>query len=170
MTKRELKCPKCSQMLEIAVEGAAEVDVCPACRGIWVDAAEEKAVLQIRPEVFSIDELRRLRSIYEPLGRIDPVKYVPCPLCAQLMNRKTWGSHSGVVVDRCLKHGTWFDADEMEKIREYIAAGGIEFEKLRLTERGLSDVNSKLVTEISRVDRRIDSAYRRARIFSQIGF
>ncbi len=170
MTKRDLKCPKCSQALEVKMEGQCEVDVCSSCRGIWVDLTEEKAVLQVKPEVFSIDELRRLRSVYEPLGRPDPVKYAPCPVCGELMNRKTWGAHSGVIVDKCLKHGTWYDADEMEKIREYIVAGGIEFEKLRLTERGLSDVNSKLVTEIGRVDRKIDSAYRRARLFSMLGF
>lgn len=170
MAIRNLKCPKCSQTLAVAVEGECEVDVCSSCRGIWVDLVEEKSLLQIKPEVFSIDELRRLRSVYEPLGRIDPVKYVPCPICGDFMSRKTWGSHSGVVVDKCLKHGTWYDADEMEKIREYIAAGGIEFEKLRLTERGLSDVNSKLVTEIGRVDRKIDSAYMRARLFSMAGF
>jgi len=170
MTNRILKCPKCSHSLSVALQGEGEVDVCPGCSGVWVDHVEEKAVLKIEPTVFSIDELRRLRSVYEPLGKIDPVRYVPCPICSDLMNRKTWGSHSGVIVDKCAKHGTWYDEGEIEKIREYISLGGIEFEKLRLTERGLNDVNSKLVTEIGRVDRKIDSAYLRARLFSLAGF
>ena len=170
MTKREIKCPKCSHWLEAVGIDAQETDVCPSCRGVWVDVLEEKVVLQVKSDVFSIDELRRLRSLYEPLGKADPVKYFPCPICTEMMNRKVWGAHSGVVVDKCFKHGTWYDAGELEKIREYIAVGGIEYEKLRLTERGLNDVNSKLVTEIGRVDRKIDSAYMRARIFSLIGF
>ncbi|HCM42690.1 MAG TPA: zf-TFIIB domain-containing protein [Candidatus Omnitrophota bacterium] len=170
MMKHKLNCPKCSHPLDVAIEGECEVDVCPSCRGIWVDLAEEKEVLQIQPQVFSVDELRKLRSVYEPLGKTEPARYVPCPLCHEMMNRRVWGKHSGVVVDKCSKHGTWYDEGEIEKIREYISVGGIEFEKLRLTERGLNDVNSKLVTEIGRVDRKIDSAYMRARLFSLMGF
>lgn len=162
-------CPKCSHALRVAVRAEQEVDTCDACGGIWVDLAEEKAILQIQPAVFTVDELRQLRELYEPLGKPDPARYVPCPVCGQLMHRKVWGKHSGVIVDKCRQHGTWYDKGEIEKIREYIALGGVEYEKLRLTEKGLNEVRSKLVTEISRVDRKIDNAYMRARLFSLIG-
>jgi len=33
---------------------------------------------------------------------------------------------SGVVVDVCKAHGTWFDKDELRRIVEFIRAGGLE--------------------------------------------
>src|SRR5262245_60961169 len=123
---RVLICPKCKDYLEVALAEDIEVDHCPTCKGLWVDLVEEKELLHITPEVFTIDELRRLRKLYKPLGRIDSAGYVACPVCQQLMQRRNWGSHSGVVVDKCLDHGTWYDINELEKIREYIALGGVE--------------------------------------------
>ncbi|TLD41133.1 MAG: hypothetical protein JETT_2598 [Candidatus Jettenia ecosi] len=76
------------------------------------------------PEVFTIEELRRLRKYYQSFSRVDPVRYIPCPLCKKLMQRKNWGTHSGIIVDTCYEHGTWYDAEELEKIREFIMRGG----------------------------------------------
>ena len=86
------------------------------------------------------------------------------------MQRRNWGSYSGVIVDKCGEHGTWYDDKELAKIREYIALGGIEYEKLKLTESGLSELNLKLTQEVHRLDKSTDSAYRRARLYSIIGF
>ena len=52
----------------------------------------------MKPEVFSVDELHKLRKYYQSYGKFETVKYVPCPICDKLMQRKNWGSHSGVVV------------------------------------------------------------------------
>jgi len=41
-----LHCPKCGQSLEQAHYGAVEVDVCPSCKGLWLDANELDAILQ----------------------------------------------------------------------------------------------------------------------------
>lgn len=164
-----LMCPKCDTALSIALEEGVEVDACPKCQGVWVDDVEEKQVLQMKPDVFSVDELRRLRKIYQPFSRTEKVRYVPCPLCKQRMHRKIWGSHSGVMVDKCARHGTWFDIGELEKVREFVALGGVEFEKLRLTEKGLGALDRKLEREITRLDVRIDRAYRWARLWSLIG-
>jgi Zn-finger nucleic acid-binding protein len=131
---------------------------------------DEKVLFQIKPEVFTVDELRRLRRLYKPMGKLEEVRLRACPACKELMYRKNWGGHSGVVVDRCEQHGTWYDEGEAEKIREYVRLGGVEFEKLYLTEQGLSDLQSKLNNEVTRLDIRIDSAYRRARLWSLLSF
>lgn len=44
--KRRLKelhwmhCPKCGQQLAMEQYGKVEVDVCPGCKGVWLDATE----------------------------------------------------------------------------------------------------------------------------------
>ena len=85
------------------------------------------------------------------------------------MLRVNWGHYSGVIVDRCHEHGTWYDEGELDTICEFVALGGAEFEKLRLTEKELNELNSKLIQEILRLDQKVDSAYKRARLYSIIG-
>jgi Zn-finger nucleic acid-binding protein len=54
------------------------------------------------------------------------VRYLPCPVCSKLMNRVDFAHCSHVIVDVCKGHGTWFDKDELQKIVEFIKAGGME--------------------------------------------
>ena len=86
------------------------------------------------------------------------------------MNRVNWGRHSGVIVDRCEEHGTWYEPGEVEKIREFVALGGVEYEKYKLADEGIRELHYKLDREVARLDREIDSAYRRARLWSLLGF
>lgn len=165
-----LACPKCQADLRIALHEDVEVDACPSCDGVWVDLIEENAVVQLVPKAFTMDDLRLFRKLYHPPELSDEARYVPCPMCQKLMHRKVWGSHSGVIVDKCFAHGTWYDAGELEKVREFVALGGTEFEKMKHTERGLQNLESRLHREVSRLDLRIDSAYRRARLWSLLGF
>jgi Zn-finger nucleic acid-binding protein len=165
-------CPKCEVEMNVFQDSGFETDVCPKCKGVWVDNIEEKEILKILPEVFTVSDLRRLREIYKPVEKVDnleKVKYYKCPRCGQLMWRKNYMSHSGIVVDNCSEHGTFFDDGEILKAIEFIKAGGVEYEKLRITERGLSDIRSKLITEISRVER-ADLLGRRARWLMLLGF
>ena len=40
-----LHCPKCGQTLLQEHYGTVEVDVCPGCKGLWLDAHELAAIL-----------------------------------------------------------------------------------------------------------------------------
>src|SRR5258705_13880277 len=42
------------------------------------------------------------------------------------MNRINFARCSGVIVDVCKGHGTWFDRDELSRIVEFIRGGGLE--------------------------------------------
>jgi Zn-finger nucleic acid-binding protein len=42
------------------------------------------------------------------------------------MNRINFARCSGVIVDVCKGHGTWFDRDELSRIVEFIRQGGLE--------------------------------------------
>ena len=166
---RSLQCPNCRGPLTMVLDEGAPVDVCGSCRGIWVEWADEKAVLRIRPQAFSIDELHRLRAKYKPLGKDDPVRMRRCAECGELMYRRNWGSHSGVIVDRCEKHGSWFEQGEIEKVREFIEMGGIEFEKLRVAEQGIMELDAKIDRKVDDLEQRFIT-YRRARLWGVIGF
>jgi Zn-finger nucleic acid-binding protein len=52
------------------------------------------------------------------------VKYVKCPVCQTFMNRNLFGYRSGVIVDRCQRHGIWFNSGEITHLQEWKKAGG----------------------------------------------
>jgi Zn-finger nucleic acid-binding protein len=47
------------------------------------------------------------------------------------MNRVNFANFSGVIVDVCRQHGTWFDRDELRRIVEFIRAGGLDKARAR---------------------------------------
>jgi Zn-finger nucleic acid-binding protein len=47
------------------------------------------------------------------------------------MNRVNFAHCSGVIVDVCKGHGTWFDQDELTEIVAFIRAGGLEASRAR---------------------------------------
>jgi Zn-finger nucleic acid-binding protein len=121
------RCPRCEAHLGTGalLEGARiEVEVCPRCRGIWFDAGElEEALAAARTEDARVDRgvLDRLAERHDSA---EPVRYLKCPVCGSLMNRSAYGLRSGVVVDFCREHGVWLDGGELERLRQWVAAGG----------------------------------------------
>jgi Zn-finger nucleic acid-binding protein len=47
------------------------------------------------------------------------------------MNRINFAHCSGIIIDVCKKHGTWFDRDEMRRVIEFIRGGGMEKARAR---------------------------------------
>jgi Zn-finger nucleic acid-binding protein len=142
------RCPRCAGALAVTAIGSAFLEECGACGGVWVDAQSFQQICQSREQ----------QSAYVGAGspvaapslgaaaHHESVQYVKCPECGQLMNRMNFARHSGVVVDVCKRHGTWFDRDELRQIVEFIRGGGLdaardkeraqlEVEKQRLKER-----------------------------------
>lgn len=58
-----MHCPKCGQKLMVEHYGATEVDVCPSCRGLWLDANELEAILA------SAQKSKPLARFLKVLGR-----------------------------------------------------------------------------------------------------
>ena len=41
-----MHCPKCGQNLSLEKCGSVEIDVCPSCRGVWLDMGELGAIVE----------------------------------------------------------------------------------------------------------------------------
>lgn len=167
-----MTCPGCKGSLKTIVSKDVEVDICSSCKGHWVSRLKEKDLMKMKPETFTLDELKLLRKTYKPLGKEDPVRYVPCPLCSQMMNRVQWGAYSFVVVDRCEDHGTWYGEGELEKIEEFISKGGAEMEKYATLDDSRQKLSSRLSRVANRLDQRIDNTnlYIRFGLYGLAGF
>lgn len=101
---------------------------CEKCEGLWVGfAAFEKLCADREQDTAVLGNAIPARGPKSYSGaELPKAVYVPCPECGQLMNRINFARCSGVIVDVCRGHGTWFDRDELHKIIEFIRAGGLE--------------------------------------------
>lgn len=117
-------CPRCTMPLE-AAGGAgswedARLHECPRCGGMFVPREALADILCRAEQRGPFSEPARASIL-----RLDEVKYIPCPLCHTSMNRVNFGKVSGVIVDVCRKHGTWFDGGELTRVVTFAAAGGL---------------------------------------------
>lgn len=121
-------CPRCNTPLEASDSGSdatgivqdARVHECPRCGGMFVPR-DALAEILCRAELTGPFPEQLLRAI----PALDQVKYVPCPLCHTSMNRVNFGKVSGVIVDVCRAHGTWFDGGELTRVVAFAASGGL---------------------------------------------
>lgn len=126
------RCPRCRVGMESVAVGEASLRECARCGGLWVDVESFEQIIMEREQqtvVLGAASLVPKQSGGE--GEPNKVRYVPCPLCNQLMNRVNFARCSGVIVDVCKGHGTWFDRDELRRIVEFIRSGGLEVSRAR---------------------------------------
>ncbi len=127
---RQLACPRCdaSPTMEARLVGDTLMDECPDCHGIWLDVPAVTRLVKERRQISTEAVLGmggpQLGSVgfSPPPGRV----YVKCPECDQIMNRTNFAKRSGIIIDSCRGHGTWFDADELPRVVEFVMNGGIE--------------------------------------------
>ena len=70
------------------------------------------------------------------------------------MNRVNFARCSGVIVDFCKGHGTWFDRDELSRIVEFIRGGGLEESRSREKEE-IKEERLRLLEEQRAAERAI---------------
>lgn len=100
---------------------------CPSCGGQFLEPDVLKRLLVAQP-VFRLPGERLPAPEPRSAG---VVRYLPCPVCQKLMNRSHFGGASGVIVNRCGKHGLWLDRGELPRILRFVAAGGLDLERER---------------------------------------
>jgi Zn-finger nucleic acid-binding protein len=133
--------------MESVAVGSASLRECARCEGLWVDVESFEQIISER-EQQSV-ALGAASIVPKPAGGAhepSKVRYVPCPECNQLMNRVNFARCSGVVVDVCKGHGTWFDRDELQQIVAFIRGGGLEVSRQR-EKRDLEEERQRLRQE-----------------------
>jgi Zn-finger nucleic acid-binding protein len=129
----ERSCPRCSVAMSVlAVPGlAVEVDRCGTCHGIFFDPQELETALDHATRARTEIDRERLTQLVEEERKSDhdKIRYVPCPDCGQMMNRKAYGAKSGVVIDWCKDHGVWLDGGELAHLVKWARAGGRDHDR-----------------------------------------
>lgn len=138
----DLHCRGCGQELGLALSAEVGGQACPDCKlplqGFKTGAGSLQACERCGGQMVSHGLLRALVEEREALGSAlpssaaaranplrDPVRYRACPSCQQLMNRKNFGGASGIIVDVCSLHGTFFDAGELPRVLAFVRHGGL---------------------------------------------
>jgi Zn-finger nucleic acid-binding protein len=158
--KGSFQCPRCERDMLSQKVGKHPLQVCIQCGGLWVNKhafqdictreEEQEAVLAFQPEPSEPSPPRTTGSHRA---------YVPCPECKKLMNHKNF-SGSGVVLDWCRDHGSWFDRQELQRIIAFIKQGGLrkareremsqlkeQESQLRMKEMQISALNGRFDSE-----------------------
>jgi len=125
-------CPACGggrRLRSRALGGSGFASLeCEACAGLWIgvevfEALEERARAGA-PAVADPAALRAEAGARprprQPAGAI----YRPCPVCTNRMIRVNFERVSAILIDRCKKHGIWFDATELDAVLRWIRLGG----------------------------------------------
>jgi len=132
-----LPCPKCKSAMNSVQIGNRSLFECPSCEGMWVDSTTLQQICDER-EAASIALALPTRPI-APTTLDTNFHYISCPVCGQLMNRINFAHISGVILDVCRDHGTWFNRDELRRVIEFIRAGGLA----KLRQRQQSDLEDQ---------------------------
>jgi Zn-finger nucleic acid-binding protein len=126
-----LPCPRCRTAMSAVTVGGTRLSECRRCGGLWAD---QSAFDQIRVEEERQSAVLGMATAAPLAGAptaTETVRYLPCPCCGKLMNRVNFARCSGVVIDVCKAHGTWFDRDELRRIVEFIRGGGLDLARSR---------------------------------------
>lgn len=126
--------------------GSISLLECGGCEGIWVDVETLQQICAEKEKQAAV--LGMPANPDEPAALEQHIRYVPCPVCHELMNRVNFAHCSRVIVDVCKAHGAWFDKDELRRTVEFIRSGGLEkaraqqLEQIKNEERRLVALNS----------------------------
>jgi Zn-finger nucleic acid-binding protein len=148
-------CPHCAcklRSVDIGVKGGFVVEQCSKCMGVFFDPGELESLLDSSvSHVYEVDHARLARLIEEEgIQTVDEVRYVACPVCGELMNRRSYGRRSGVIVDTCKEHGVWLDGGELRQLLKWMKAGGHIYDKISLAEERRREERKRRARKVER--------------------
>ncbi len=121
-------CPTCNiplQTIDLELDGPFLIERCQQCFGLFFDPGEIETLLKSAvSNVFQVNPILLTNINKERFSNKQPVRYIKCPVCQEFMQRVNFGHRSGVVIDRCQKHGIWLDNGEISHLMEWKKAGG----------------------------------------------
>ena len=114
-------CPRCEIGLGSRHVLDVVLDECADCLGLFVP--KDVVPRLVDPLDLGLEVVRTF-----PPGTPESettVRYLRCPRCAAMMNRRLLVRGSNVVVDVCQGHGVWFDAHELRRVAELGSEGAV---------------------------------------------
>ncbi|MBF0379098.1 MAG: zf-TFIIB domain-containing protein [Desulfamplus sp.] len=121
-------CPNCNislKTIDLKIDGKFLIERCEECFGLFFDPGELEAIIDASVKNVYTINLKKLDNINLSMTpKNHNVVYIKCPVCSNFMNRVSFGTRSGVVVDRCKEHGIWLNAGELRHLFEWKKAGG----------------------------------------------
>ncbi len=129
--REEVPCPVCAILMPPQSVAGIGINECGQCHGLWVPDDNFELLVSHAIEA----QRKRVNANGLPIDGNKPrvtganpaqqsVQYRRCPICDTQMYRRNYRKRSGVIIDTCGKHGTWLDADELERIAGFILSGG----------------------------------------------
>ncbi|HUT76800.1 MAG TPA: zf-TFIIB domain-containing protein [Polyangia bacterium] len=114
-----MKCLRCGDVeLEVQTRGegldVVEIDICPGCKGLWLDPSELAGL----DDNFFVD-IERIELVDVEPNEQDAA--LRCPRCegAPVLSKVHPAGFSRVVLDTCPAcHGFWLDRGEIEKMKD----------------------------------------------------
>ncbi|OGQ98776.1 MAG: hypothetical protein A2284_11255 [Deltaproteobacteria bacterium RIFOXYA12_FULL_61_11] len=101
-------CPVCRGETLVTLEfRGSELEFCPTCRGVWL----------------GFDQRTAFGSSLDAVGSAPPdptsgERPRSCPQCGKRMEKLRSEVTTAIRLDRCAKHGIWFDNGELRAILE----------------------------------------------------
>ena len=119
------ECPRCQRELERADFGEVVVFGCTTCGGLALERAGQARAL-VDETLWPALSAHALALQRDATRAVDgrALGYLHCPRCSGPLARKNFERVSGVIVDECHRHGTWFDGGELEAALAFLARGG----------------------------------------------
>jgi Zn-finger nucleic acid-binding protein len=139
---QDVQCPRCFVNMIRAVESrmgkSFEIDVCPRCKGMWLDSGELHKMLK---------EKKLSDYLTKDIGTKSDSKLV-CPRCGGLMD---YEYADDIEVDVCIKcNGVFLDEGELDDLKGK-AKEGFEEDKLeKAVERWENDVEKNRKSKFNR--------------------
>lgn len=114
-------CPVCRTPLSRVDAGRTRLHTCRGCGGVWLDRATVEAVCASTERQADV-----LGMEMEPAPAVNAAdaRVRPCPECSESMYLVHFERVSGVMLDVCGTHGTWFAYDELRRMVDFVQAGG----------------------------------------------
>lgn len=157
MTHSGLPCPGCANgtllrtwpppsnsPYRASPQSPIQVQACETCAGVWVDRDTLGQLLDSAAQAARPSSGAAVQRKTMPVGlATSKVVYRHCPQCKQAMLRKNFGSISGIVVDVCGHHGTFFDYGELPGVVDFVRSGGLGLAQKHAEAESLRDAKAR---------------------------
>lgn len=119
-------CPRCEEPLHLLEDEHSAFHQCVVCDGVWLSKETYESFLERSANTAEkIVVSRRVAARFSSRRRsADPDPHGRCPVCQRFMMRRFFAG-SGIALDQCPEHGTWFDKGELEDAGRFVVSGGL---------------------------------------------